>query len=346
MSHSLRLHCSFVIAATVALVLLTTARAEENLSTIKFSDSAKPGTLKIVVGRGDLRIKGGDTPEISVKSELKPVTTKPRKDGLRVLTASSSFTLNEKDNIVTLDALSEGWAGAPADFSITVPRTTTVVVASSYGGDITCAGVSGNLEIKNTSGEITLDDITGGALVETMNGEIHATVRELHDGKPLSFTSMNGEVVLRVPTDAKANVRLRTQNGSILTDFDDKALVTKTEATARSAGRRTSRVIVTNGNSVLPPEARDAIREAVQAGAAAMREAAQAAREAAQAAREAAHENSSDSTAPAPPIPPLPPIPPVTGGKLVTGALNGGGPEISVATMNGDVTFRQLEAKK
>ena len=343
MSQSLRLHCSSILAATVALVLLTAARAEENLSTIKFSDSTKPGTLKIVVGRGDLRIKGGDTAEISVNSESKPVKTKPRKDGLRILTASSSFTLNEKDNVVTLDALSDGWAGAPADFSITVPRTTSVVVASSYGGDITCTGVSGNLEIKNTSGEITLDDITGGALVETMNGEIHATVRELHDGKPLSFTSMNGEVVLRVPADAKANVRLRTQNGSILTDFDDKVLVTKTEATPRSSAHRTPRVIVTNGNSVLPPEAREAIREAVQAGAAAMRDAAQAAREAAQAAREAAREESADSTAL---VSPIPPIPPVTGGKLVTGTLNGGGPEISVTTMNGDVTLRQLEAKK
>ena len=45
-------------------------------------------------------------------------------------------------------------------------------------------------------------------------------------------------------------------------------------------------------------------------------------------------------------IPPMPPIPTISGGKLVTGTLNGGGPEISVATMNGDVTLRQLEAKK
>ena len=108
---------------------------------------------------------------------------------------------------------------------------------------------------------------------------------------------------------------------------------------------------VARGGSVqkiggVAPEARAAIREAVQAGAAAIREAAQAAREAAQAAREAAREESADSTAPVPPVPPVPPIPPVTGGKLVTGTLNGGGPEISITTMNGDVTLRQLEAKK
>jgi hypothetical protein len=39
-------------------------------------------------------------------------------------------------------------------------------------------------------------------------------------------------------------------------------------------------------------------------------------------------------------------MPTITGGKMVTGTLNGGGPEISVSTMNGDVVLRKLEAKK
>jgi len=348
MSSSLRLSSSFLLAAAFALVLLSAARAaDDSVTTIKFSDPAKPGTLKIVLAHGDLHIKGDDSAEISVKSDVKPVTHKPRKDGLREIAAASSYNLREKDNVVTLDALPDGgWPGTPSDFRITVPRATTVVVASSLGGDITCTGVSGDLEIKCMSGEIKLEDITGSALVETMNGEIHASVRELHDGKPLSFTSMNGEVVLRVPADAKANVRLRTQNGSILTDFDDTALVTKTESTPRSSSHRTTHAIVSNGNnSVIPAEARDAIREAVRASAAAIRDAAQVARDAAQAAREGARDDS-DSTAPMPPIPPMPPLPAMTGGKLVTGTLHGGGPEISVTTMNGDVTLRQLDAKK
>jgi hypothetical protein len=39
------------------------------------------------------------------------------------------------------------------------------------------------------------------------------------------------------------------------------------------------------------------------------------------------------------------PIPTITGGKLVTGTLNGGGPEISVSTMNGDVVLRKWVSK-
>ena len=347
MTPSLRLHSSFVLAAALAFVLLTAARAQDTGGTIKFSDPAKPGTLKIVVGHGDIRIKGEDTAEISVKSDVKPVKSKPRKDGLREIAAASSYSLKEKDNVVTLDALSEGgWAGSPSDFHISVPRATMIVVSSAFGGDITCAGITGDLEIKCLSGEVRLEDVTGGALVETMNGEIRANIRELHDGKPLSFTSMNGEVILRVPADAKANVRLRTQNGSILTDFDDKALVTKTENSPRTSSSRKTRTIGSSGSSILPPEARDAIREAARAGAVAMREAAQAVRDAAQAAHDGAHELNKEERGILDSIPPMPPIPPVTGGKLVTGTLNGGGPEISVATMNGDVTLRQLEVKK
>jgi hypothetical protein len=335
---TVRLYSSFLCAAAFALLLFTAARAEDSVTTVKFSDPAKPGTLKIVVGRGDIHVTGADTAEVAVKSEAKPVTQKPRKDGLRVLTASTSFSLTEKDNVVTLDALSQGWQGAPADFRVTVPRATLVTIASQWGGDVTCAGLTGDLEINCLNGDVRLEDLAGGAVVNTMNGGIRASVRELRDGKSLSFTSTNGEVVVRVPSDARANVRLRSQNGQVLTDFDEKALVTKVENMPRSSSSR--RGPKTAG--VLSDDERNVIREATRAAAIAVRDAAQAAREAAQAAREGAD---MDSVAPRPPVPPIPPIPPITGGKLVTGTLNGGGPEISVATLNGDVTLRQLEKK-
>jgi hypothetical protein len=65
-------------------------------------------------------------------------------------------------------------------------------------------------------------------------------------------------------------------------------------------------------------------------------------REAAQAAREAAAEARAGQDSSVPPLPPIPPVPPMTGGKLVSGALNGGGnTEIYAAAMNGDVTLRK-----
>jgi hypothetical protein len=61
-----------------------------------------------------------------------------------------------------------------------------------------------------------------------MNGEVRAIYAKAPQ-KPISITSMNGEVDLRLPADTKANIRMRTHNGSILTDFSEDTLKTKSE---------------------------------------------------------------------------------------------------------------------
>ncbi len=373
---------SFLLAVALAVACLPALRAEEAPTTIKFSDPAKPGTLKVILAHGDLRITGANTSEIAVKSDSKAVN-KPRKDGMRVLTSSTSYALSEKDNTVTLDAMSEGWGGGSGDFRVTVPRNTNIVVQSSWGGDVTCTGIGGDIDIKSTNGEIRLDEIAGGVAVETVNGEIRANVRELHDNKPLTFTSNNGEVVIRVPSEAKANVRLRTQNGVVLTDFDDQVLVTKTETTTRLASPRTrGKVIALSGDKVreaarnMESRARELAAEASRATgdtAAQIRAEADKMRAEAEKMRADADKmrmeidkvavtirpDPAPAALPAPPAPPaatagatpaaapampaMPAMPTISGGKLVTGTLNGGGPEISVSTMNGDVTLRKLE---
>lgn len=334
-----RLFPSLLLAAAATVALLPAARAAENETTaIKFSDPAKPGTLKITVTNGDIHLRGADTAEVSVTTDLKPEAPEMRPDGLRVLTSSSSYSLTEKNNTITLSYGTEGWPASGGDFTITVPRNTAIIINTNLGGDVEIGGVNGNLEVKSLNGEVHLNDIAGAALVETVNGEIHASVRELHDGQPLSFTSMNGEVALHLPADAKANVRLRTHNGSILTDFDDKALVTKTESLRVSRHSYAPRAPGDNS------DLRAAMHEAARAGAEAMHEAAAAIKEAAIAAQDAAHaEHGGNEDAP---MAPLPPLPPMTGGKIVTGTLNGGGPEIRIATMNGDVTLRKIAPRK
>jgi hypothetical protein len=39
----------------------------------------------------------------------------------------------------------------------------------------------------------------------------------------------------------------------------------------------------------------------------------------------------------------MPPLPPMTGGKVISGTLNGGGVEIQAATLNGDITLKKNE---
>jgi len=208
-----------------------------------------------------------------VRTSVAPEHRKPRADGLRVLTTSSSYALNEKNNVATLDFGFDSPPSQSGDFDLTVPRNTTIVVASNFGGDVKLTDISGDVEIKSMNGEIRLDRVSGSILVETMNGEIFANVPALTAGKPLSFTTMNGEVHVRVPADAKADVKLRTQNGAILTDFDEKALVTRTQSLGGSRSH----------GGVPVAEIQAAVREGMRAAREAVRESARVAREAARA---------------------------------------------------------------
>jgi hypothetical protein len=324
-------------------------------TSLKFSDPAKPGKIKLRVSWGDVTITGADTPEVSIVSNVKNKhATEKRADGLRRLDSEVTYTATEKDNVITIDLTGDGAAVAAsgATLAITTPHLTSVVVENSLGGSVDVKNLVGDVEIRNLNGEVRLDRISGSALVETMNGAIHASFVKVADGRPLSFISMNGEIEVRVPAETKANVRLRTQNGGVYTDFDEKALVTKTEAahgqisshvrvrTSNAAGESTSEV-----EADWHEDLKEAIRDAAQVGAEAAREAARAAREAAHAAREGiAEANGSPAIPPLPPLPPMPHVmPSMSGGKVVSGSLNGGGPEIQIATMNGTITLRKMQ---
>jgi len=299
----------------LAGALTSSAWGLESTTTLKFSDPTKPGTLKVNLMGGDLHILAGDTPDITVVSDAKAGNSQKRSDGLRVIGGATSFTFEEKNNVVTLEAGYGRHHGSTNSYKVTVPKNTAVVVLNQYG-DTSCAGVGGDVEVRSNNGGVTLKDVMSGASVETMNGGIHVSVKTLMPNHALSFSSMNGEIVIHLPAASQANLQLRTQNGSILTDFDDNDLVTK--------------VTGQSGTGVGDSQFRDAIRQVTDA-----------AREAARAAREAARQAVDGGGGPVPPIPPLPPLPPMTGGQTVSGILHGGGTEVQAATMNGDVTVRK-----
>ncbi len=360
---TIRLNSTLLVAAALSLVFATSARADDAASSsVAFSDPAKPGTLKIRVSHGQVSVHGADVKAISVKSESAPANPAPRKDGMRVLSASSSYLLSEKGNIALLEYGFDGSGGAPADFVITVPRSTSVVVGNSAHGDFECDGLSGDVDVRTLNGDVKLSEISGGALVETTNGDISVDVKALAPSRPLSFSSMNGKVTIRVPADLKAAVRFRTHRGMILTNFDDKALVTRTEI-SRRASKKAPKASSADKAPVPPesPEAavapvapapanpdsddsdgdwhaqvRESIRDAALAASDAARMAADAVREQMEEARIEISTNFSPGN-------PIPPLPPMTGGKIVSGTLNGGGGEIQAATLNGDIVLKKVD---
>ncbi|MBI2496978.1 MAG: DUF4097 family beta strand repeat protein [Opitutae bacterium] len=331
-----------LIASLAAAPLAHAAEDEGSTASVKLSAPGKPATLSLDMPWADIRITGVDGDTVTVESTLTQKNSKPvRPGGLRRLDDEVSFELTEHDNTVTLRLAGDNpWAGHDAEFKISVPRTMALDLKTDAGGDLVVQGVEGDIEVNNMNGEVRLDGLVGSAVINTMNGEVRAIYAQAPT-KPVSITSMNGEVDLRVPADTKANIRLRTHNGSILTDFGEDVLKTKSEG-SRHAGYSHAHGAEANAREIARA-AGEAARAAVQIGREVSREIARAAKEARAAADEdsvAPTPASTPGAAPAPaavprtPRTPRPPIPPITGGKLVTGELNGGGVDIKISTLH------------
>jgi hypothetical protein len=49
-----------------------------------------------------------------------------------------------------------------------------------------------------------------------------ATLDRVDPSKPMSFSTLNGTIDVTLPADVRANVRMKTDNGDIYSDFDIK----------------------------------------------------------------------------------------------------------------------------
>jgi hypothetical protein len=157
--------------------------------------------------------------------------------GMKQLTGSSSgLEIEEEANVVQIRT--ESWKAA-TDLTIQVPVSTSLEIRSSMDGAVVVEGVSGELDINNINGPVTLRNVSGNTLVHTVNGDIEAVLARVAADKPLSFSSMTGDIDVTLPPDTKASVKMKTDQGEIYTDFDVdmSRQPTRTEAGKTEEGR-------------------------------------------------------------------------------------------------------------
>lgn len=123
---------------------------------------------------------------------------------------SNSITVANARGFVAADALNG---------NVTVRAAGDGASASSVSGSVEISDSKGRIEAKATNGSILLNNIDGKDVsAKTANGGVLFTGRFYESGRYLFF-SANGNVVLTLPPESNFNLTIKSDNGSINTEF-------------------------------------------------------------------------------------------------------------------------------
>lgn len=196
--------------------------AQPDHVTVAFSDPARPKTLHVTLTDGSITVKGYDGKNaiieaLSESSRPHRAERRARADGLhRIDAGMTGLVVEESDNVITVGTRSPGSHG----ITIQVPFDTSLKLHSVNGHEINVDHITGDVEIDTTNGSAIATHISGAAVVHAQNGKVLVTFDKIASDKPMSFSSMNGSIDVTLPSDARARVRLKTDNGAAYTDFD------------------------------------------------------------------------------------------------------------------------------
>ena len=138
--------------------------------------------------------------------------------GMKRLSGSSSgLEVEEDNNVVTVTT--QSWKAA-TDLDIQVPVASSLEIRSNMDGAVVVEGVNGEIDINNINGPVTLTSVSGNTLVHTVNGDITVVLTRVAAGKPMSFSTMSGDVDVTLPADLKASLKMKSDQGEIYSDFD------------------------------------------------------------------------------------------------------------------------------
>lgn len=212
------------------LLAVQMACAQDYDFSVPLSDASKRGTLTVDIKKGPVTIKGTNRQDVYVKykslDDGKVKISDADKGGMKKISgAVAGLEAGEQNNKVYVE--SESW-NKGLSLYIEVPRGFDLEVQSYNDGDIDIDNIAGKVAIETFNGKITAKNIEGSVVANTYNGSVVVTFTKITGNTPMNFITFNGKVDITLPADAKANLKMKSEQGDIYTDFDMQ--VTKSQA--------------------------------------------------------------------------------------------------------------------
>jgi DUF4097 and DUF4098 domain-containing protein YvlB len=181
------------------------------------------GRVSIENINGGVRISVWDQNEVKVDA-VKRAYTKERLDEARIdVNATADGVRIRTEYPDRNQSFSDGEQRrhnpASVEYTLTIPRKARIDSADLVNGSLDIEGVEGDVKAACVNGHVKARGLTGDVKLSTVNGGVEATITRLDESKSTSLNSVNGSIVLTIPSDSNAQVKANTIHGAITNDF-------------------------------------------------------------------------------------------------------------------------------
>ena len=80
--------------------------------------------------------------------------------------------------------------------------------------------LTGEMELSNANGDIVMTQVSGSAVLNTIDGDIMVKFDKITPEAPMAFSSIEGKIDITFPADLRALVKMRSDHGEVYSDFN------------------------------------------------------------------------------------------------------------------------------
>jgi hypothetical protein len=257
----MRVALAALLLVVSAPALLQAQNNQVDSKAFTFKDKLKAGSwIRIQNLSGDVDVVGSSGDAVEVTAEKRWRRGDPRDVRFEVYRDGDNVTIcalwdNDREES-DCDRDSYRHHGNNHDNDVDVRFTVKLpagirVAAATVNGNIDIAGASTQVRAMGVNGEVRVETSNGPVSASSVNGSVRVGMETLSGTEERAFSSVNGDVELRVPTVFDADLSMSTVNGALKSDFpimlEGRIDPQRMRGTIGKGGRRL-KVSTVNGN--------------------------------------------------------------------------------------------------
>ena len=211
--------------ATASTIIAPAQKPKGDELTEEFHQSyplSPTGRVSIANINGDVHVSAWDRNEVKVDAVKRAYSSQRLSDvTIDVTNTADSVTIKTKypERNQNFENRNRENSSASVEYTVTIPRGARLDGAELVNGSLDIDGVQGDVHASLVNGEVKAGGLGGEVKLSTVNGSVEANVARLDAARGVTLSSVNGSIVLIVPSGASADVKASTIHGAITNDF-------------------------------------------------------------------------------------------------------------------------------